>query len=278
MFSHIFERKHLFVAMTDDDTKKRDIRIIKFGELNKYNDMKYGIFFTTQTFKGERRVVDELETIVCWHVDMDKDSKEKQKALIANAPLFPSAIVETKRGYHCYFMAKDATVLNFPIIEQRLIQYFNGDNNAKDLARIMRLPLFYHWKDLNNPFLVNLVHDTEKTYSEALMLRSFPEVKQFFKPRPVYTGVKSDCMKGLEVLSGLSCVNGDRFTFRRNANGTYQIWSNGKSTSCWIDHNGTIGSHDNAGPSLLRWLQWYGYDFNSAKSILQEKGLWNVEP
>lgn len=274
MFANIRERNHLLIAMKDDNSEEP--KIIEWSDMTGFNDKKYGIFFTVQSFKDKRRKTENLTKINAWAIDIDEGTKDQQRFRIEKSPLTPTSVVESKKGFHCYWLAKDATKHNFAEIQQRLVSYFNADNNAKDLCRFLRMPLFYHWKNPNEPFLINIVYENPKiAYSEREMLQFFPEIKQIKKQiKFPMNYVKSDCMRGLEILSGLSCVNGDRFTFKRNANGTYQIWSNGKSTACWIDQNGMIGSHDGAGPSLVSWIKWYNYSFEDAKAILQEKGLW----
>jgi hypothetical protein len=70
-----------------------------------------------------------------------------------------------------------------------------------------------------------------------------------------------DCRDALERLSGSGYVGGERFTFRRNANGNLNILVDGKGTSCWIDAAGKIGSSDKGGPLITNWLRWYRLDW-----------------
>ena len=228
-------------------------------------------------FDGGARKIENMVKINAWAIDIDKGTKEEQKMRIEKSPLPASSVVETKNGYHVYWLAREATKSNFGVIQQRLVNFFGADNRAKDLARILRLPCMYHWKDPDDPFLVKEVYWNTRAYSEDKMLRVFKcrekkMAKRIYEPRDVTLG--GDCVEGLKLLSGKSCVNGDEFTFKHNANGTHQIWANGKSTSCWIDENGKIGSHDKGGPTLIQWLKWYSYPTKDAIKILKDNNVW----
>jgi len=74
----------------------------------------------------------------------------------------------------------------------------------------------------------------------------------------------------LEKLSGTSHVRFERFTFRRNGNGTEQIFVNNKSTGCWIDSNNKIGSYSKGGPDVTNWLMYYGYSFKESMKIINQ--------
>ncbi|MWC30759.1 DNA-primase RepB domain-containing protein [Paenibacillus sp. MMS18-CY102] len=65
-------------------------------------------------------------------------------------------IVETKNGYHIYWVLKDGSLSNFVPIQKALAQKFNSDPMITNLSRAMRIPGFYHMKNPESPFMVKV--------------------------------------------------------------------------------------------------------------------------
>lgn len=271
-------RDSLLVGMTDQVGVGKKIRVIDYKNAQSENEAGMGIFVTINGFNG-RRVKECLTSINAWAIDLDEGSKQEQVDRISRSPLVPTMIVESKNGFHVWWAAKDGSIENYnQIVGERLVPFFGADKNAKDVCRLLRMPGFYHMKDPQNPFLVTIKLWNPRMYTEAEMLRLFPE-KQ--KPK-INNHVKKierkdwdkskelDCTEGLKILSGTHWVNGDIFDFKDNSNGTKQIWVNGKSSSCWIDKNGLIGSLDNGGPSLWQYLNWYYKDYKKVSRIMRD--------
>lgn len=146
----------------------------------------YGIFFSVNGFNQSeqrlRRDFEHLAFVNAFYVDIDfpKDQdprggieigrfKNETKQLLADSPLPPSAVVETKNGLHVYWILKNPVQVNrldaekkrllqkeYGEIEEALIKRFAGDPQAKDLSRILRVPETLHQKDAGSPFLVRL--------------------------------------------------------------------------------------------------------------------------
>ena len=161
-----------------DDQKKQTgvVECKDIADAKYWNERGWGIFSTPNDFIGARRV-ENLERINSWYIDIDGCNKPLKLAEIKKSVIEPSIIVETKSGYHCYWLAAKATVHNFSEIEKRLINYFNADPQVKDLPRLLRVPGFYHCKDINNKFLITNIYTSEKVLSEKVMLGAFPKVK-----------------------------------------------------------------------------------------------------
>ncbi|MEK5262523.1 hypothetical protein MKY75_25490 [Paenibacillus sp. FSL L8-0663] len=69
----------------------------------------------------------------------------------------PSAIVETKNGFHVYYLLnKDTQRHQFETLEGLLIYIYNGDMAVKNTARLLRVPDTLHLKDSNDPFTIKL--------------------------------------------------------------------------------------------------------------------------
>lgn len=275
-----------YLVLLNDKEKDSKIERLKNNlDLNKakrFNNIGYGVFFTPNGHKGGFKETN-LTKINAWFIDTDKGTKKKQLAQIENSPIKPSVIVETRRGYHVYWLAKDATKANYSTIQTSLVNYFNADHNTKSIDKLLRVPFFNHNK--KQPFKVKLLqlHSTI-TYYEKQMLEAFyieepeiiiqkPEIKEK-KPyrgnNSIYKGLaeaypeefshgidKANSKRHLKVLSGSSFVNYETYTFKSNRDGTYQIIVNGKAISCWIRKDGSIGSYTDGSPSIIQWIKWF---------------------
>ncbi len=271
------------------DAEPRGVFPVAVEESHQWNAKGCGIFWAVNTFDGPRRI-ENLVRIDAWAVDMDAGTKAEQHARISSSPLVPSLIVETKRGFQVYWCARDAKPEHWnAIVLARLVPYFGADKNARDLARILRVPGYKHLKNPAEPFLVREAWRHKVKYSELEIANAFPEHKDPVVEEKAREQVRTetrstgdgdgfwervwhlDCAEGLSRLSGHLAVNGEVFTFRRaRGNGNRNILVNGKGTSCWVDANGRIGSLANGGPTLYAWLRWYGRSPRECAAVLKE--------
>lgn len=253
----------------DDKNPNKGCHPLKnFTEAEHWNYQEWGIFWTVNSFKGPRRK-DNCVEVIAWAVDIDEGTKEEQLDRIKSGPLIPSHVVETARGHHVYFEAIDGKPENYREIVESMVEYYHGDNNAKDLCRILRVPAFLHWKGVK-PFAVKSVFDSESRYTEAEVRKAFERRKVTTQRSELRKELRAvggrdlweriwnlNCEDALERLSGHSAVNGETFTFHKTATGNLNICVNGKGTSCWIDKDKRIGSSDKGGPTIFQWIKWY---------------------
>lgn len=248
-----------------------------------WNRKGYGIFWTVNDFRDAVRRIDHLVQLRAWAVDMDSGTKEEQRARLHRSPVEPTLIVETRRGYQAYWNAKDALPEHWnAIVLQRLVPFFGADPNARDIARILRVPGYLHLKDPTKPFLVRTVHTCPVSYTEQQMVRAFPEPKRE-APKAVHDRAKRenkfdgsdgfwdrvwtlDCE---EALDRLGPHLGESYKFRGNRNGKKNILVDGKGTSCFIDANGRIGSLSGGGPTVFQWIKWLGYSQKDAIEMIK---------
>lgn len=168
----------ILYALHDYDKSKPGMFIIKPEEAKSWNERGYGIHWSPQIFKNGERKTENLVRIRFWVADIDNGDKETMLRRIATTPVQPTYIVETKRGYHCYWRAKDATPENFAQIERGIAEYLCADGSLITPTHTLRCPGYYHLKDPQNPFLIKKVWENKNNeYSESLMLR-------VFKPKP----------------------------------------------------------------------------------------------
>jgi hypothetical protein len=250
----------------------------------------FGIFLTVNNFAGARRK-ENLTHINAWAIDMDDGTKDEQATKLRNAPLVPSVIVETKRGFQAYWAAKDGKAEHWnALVLERLVPHFGSDKNARDLCRLLRAPGFLHLKNPAEPFKVRTVWKLEVSYTERQLAEAFrwsPDLSAHRKAlddakREYRKATSSDagedfwqavyelnCRDALERLSGTGAVNGESFTFRRVSNGNQNIFVDGKGTSCWVDAHGRIGSMSKGGPTVYNWLLWYRMPPAEAVKVLK---------
>lgn len=265
---------------------------IKPDQAAKWNKEGFGIFWTVNEFRGSRRK-ENLTRILAWAVDLDGGDKPRQLERI-RAGLMPSMLVETKSGYHAYFTARTASVENFTaIMADRLVPFYGADSKARDLCRILRVPGFKHLKDPSNPFEIRVVWESDCTYEDVDMLFFYPdcrraeraeftEIMREAAPRESVTVhapgsvdvwqqvFNLDCLEALQRVSGHAAVGGESYTFKRNTSGTHNILVDGKSTSCWVDSSGRIGSLDGGGPTIAQWINWFHQDWKRTVGYLKE--------
>lgn len=265
-------------------------------------ELGFGIFATVNSFNGPRRK-DCLARINAWAVDMDEGTKEQQARRLLGAPLVPSLIIETKRGYQAYWIAKDGKAEHWnAIVLERLVPYFGADKNARDICRILRVPGFLHLKDPSDPFLIRIAWKHPVSYSERQVAAAFAWVpdpkavkhaedeerrsterqqrelarKHAAESGAAYTETfweavfNLDCEEGLRRLSGHWAVGGEKYDFRRTGRGNLNIFVNGASSPCFIDGAKRIGSPSDGGPTLAQWLRWFKHDWKTVVAILKE--------
>lgn len=264
-----------------DKEERSQSRILEMttDNLNKcvllQNKLPYWIFFSVNPMEKGKRNKESVTHIQTWICDIDTWDKEQQIQLITNT-LQPSLVVESNHWFHLYYLAnRDLSLEEFESINRWLKNYFNWDAKVvKDTARVLRLPWFYHCK--GEKYLVKFREDLSslKKYTIEEMNKAFPNqsdttpwrVKQREQYNKQLDETDSFWSKAgqlntkamLEELSWTNRMNGDYVTFKRNSDWTEQIYCNSKSTGCWIDNNGLIGSADKGWPTWIQWLKWYG--------------------
>ena len=156
----------------DLELKKQGAFIIPKETAQDFNKKGYGIFFTPNVFEGGRKI-ENLKEIRFWFADLDQKDKNEQLKIIKKLLLKPTTIIESKRGYHCYWKAISANICNFQDIMKGIIKKIGADEAVKGCNRIMRMPGFYHYKEKDNPFLVQIIEQNKEAYNEKEMLYAF---------------------------------------------------------------------------------------------------------
>ena len=183
-FLEHFPGHHILISMKEDSSKppihyhddyddKMEERLHK---ANRQGDV--GIFFTVNLLDESRDPGRHRTKKMVTHaraVFMDAD--DPQTAPLTDFPLVPSIIVETSPGkYHYYWLIDGMTddLQTWNLVQRGLIAKYNGDDNAKDMTRYLRLPGFDHKK--GEPFEVKCLTDLDRveSYSWGQLVDAFP--------------------------------------------------------------------------------------------------------
>ncbi|MCG3201198.1 MAG: hypothetical protein NFCOHLIN_01064 [Gammaproteobacteria bacterium] len=93
-------------------------------------------------------------------------------------PLEPHVVVESSAGkFHRYLFVEGMSVEEYRPVQARLVSDYGSDPNAKDPARVLRLPGFFHMKDREHPWMVRIASTSgAQPYSLGEILRALPPV------------------------------------------------------------------------------------------------------
>jgi Primase C terminal 2 (PriCT-2)/RepB DNA-primase from phage plasmid len=139
-------------------------------------DVGAGVYITGHLTDGFGRRTRNITRIAAVVADMDN-------GLPFSFPLAPTIIVETSPGkFQCWWVLADADA--FTVAEHRdvlahLVHDFGADPRATGIARVYRVPGFWHLK--RTPFLVRVVGGVMKPVDKAALLAAFPPLPS---PRP----------------------------------------------------------------------------------------------
>lgn len=201
-FLSLFDGK-LYCYIPDDGGEKPVLHS-EILDLNR-QDNGYGIFFSVNGFTGGRRTTENLICLNGFFCDIDYPDKVNrtpdniriykneliQELADPDKGLLPTAMVETKNGLHIYWLFTSPIYLKdlnpeqigrlipkYKEVLESILYRYDGDPNAKDLTRVLRVPETMHQKDPKDPFEIKLIFlNTEQRYK-------FSEIVQKFGKKP----------------------------------------------------------------------------------------------
>lgn len=138
-------------------------------ELLRLNRLGAGIFVTVNQTDGKGRSAENITKVRAIFVDLDGSPLQP----VLDGPLPPHIIIESSPGrYHAYWITEGMDLAHFTPIQKNLCKRFNGDPVVCDLARVMRLPGFFHQK--GNPFFTKIIEESgEQPFSLEKILDAF---------------------------------------------------------------------------------------------------------
>jgi len=234
-----------FTFQTFDDNKSRKdpllTRILHgsldqhFDDLCTLNGNGAGIFVTVNETDLKGRSTANI-------LDVRAIFQEADRAGVPIPALIPQIVVQTSPGKsHSYWIThggKDA-LAEFRAVMTTMVELYGSDPNARDLARVLRLPGFFHQKNPEKPFMVSILEATHgQPYTWKQITDAIPPSKDD-ESRTELTVSKEFANDQLRVISALSVLSPDC---------DYQTWlSIGMAL-----HNGFEGSSE----GLVVWDEW----------------------
>ena len=117
-------------------------------------------------------------SVNCFFVEFDaKDfagGKDEILGHIATLPIKPSVVVDSGGGYHLYFLLADTIKIDdsnrdlITAIQHAFVDLVGGDNNVKDLARVLRVPGTKNLKYTGQPVVTVIHEDYAQLYDLAV--------------------------------------------------------------------------------------------------------------
>jgi len=181
-----------------DQTGEGRVTVFSKEKRDDLNRNGYEAYFTVNGFKDTVNAKKESCTSInAFFVDIDgrKDPAELEDI---KAKLMPTFILETKNGFHIYWLLDEpvfrdeatpeeweGSVMKWERIEQSIVTALDADPVVKDLTRILRVPDTYYWKKSGDdwkkgvdhaPFRIKgLLKNPGATYSMDQVFEAFPE-------------------------------------------------------------------------------------------------------
>lgn len=149
------------------------------GWLARHNEAGHAIYYAVNEFDG-RRKKDRLYKLRAAFLDDDATLARQ------SFPLEPSIIVNSSPGKYQYLwllcdedgpgiIAANGEIDRYEAIQNSLVVNHNGDKQARDICRVLRVPGSIHWK--GDPFQVKVVGGNYKYYTLEEVERAFPAVE-----------------------------------------------------------------------------------------------------
>lgn len=97
----------------------------------------------------------------------DFGSKDAILSHLDALPLYPSAVIDSGGGFHCYWLIEtprqitDENRHEYRALQAAWVGLVGGDDAAKDMARVLRVPGFHNWK-YTPPRVVTFVEFSQK--------------------------------------------------------------------------------------------------------------------
>ena len=144
------------------------------SKLKELNDKWFNIYQTLNEFRGDRRILSEIDKYKHILIDFDKKGEEdyrklldKLKMILKASGYYPTMIIETYKGYHLLFkLDKKLEYLNqeqYEKFAKDLVIFLGWDIAAHQTDGMFKMPWFLdrkNWRD----FLIREVENTNWKY------------------------------------------------------------------------------------------------------------------
>jgi hypothetical protein len=202
--------------------------LIPKGRLNVY----FGVHPTANKRNATQRArIVDVAAINCLFAEFDAKhfGADKAKALthVESLPLAPSVLIDSGGGYHCYWLFAESFVITAKAARDRAqkaqaawVQFVGGDQGAKDLARVLRVPGTRNYKPERGPDFpeVKFIRcDLDRLYSLESLEGAIPSLKE--SPRPANGPWPTSPTLSREERYAQAALEGELLKLRSAANG-----------------------------------------------------------
>jgi hypothetical protein len=197
-------------------------------ELIRLSAQGAGVFVTVQATDGNGRRTGNVTRKRAVFQEADTPG--------AKVPPLPANIeVESSPGkFHRYWLISPDTEPDadgFAGVMERMVQDWDSDPNAKDIARVLRLPGFVHQKDPAHPFMVRMTGGSG-------VARQWSEIVVAFPPLEVRRKSASRALKRAHQAAAAASLGGEPLTVPEIAPvGAPVDWDEVKSLLACLDPN-----------------------------------------
>jgi P4 family phage/plasmid primase-like protien len=168
----------------DDNGDRKDPRLARVipgtldavaDQLIKYQKAGAGVFVTINRSRNGGRTKKDI-------IAPRAVFREADEPNLPKLPIKPQFIVESSPGKQHEYLLLDNNCNDLDTWEavmMTMVAVHGSDPNAKDIARVLRLPGFYHQKDPNHPHMVKIIHENGSgRYSMTEIAKAIPPLKK----------------------------------------------------------------------------------------------------
>ena len=271
------EEAERFTFQTFDDSKDRkDNRLVRvlhgtlaehWQELCRLNQVGAGVFIAVQETDLRGRKKGNIVRVRAIFQEADRPG-------CPELPTKPHIEVESSPGKHHRYVLVDGCPLDgFTAMQERMVQDYGSDPNAKDLSRVLRLPGFFHQKDPTHPHMARITAESDELplpYAEAM--RIFPPVQQGARPAPSDTGHQVGNLE--EVQLALSAID-HQVNSWEEVQSALSVLNPDMGYNDWLAVG--MGLHNWSGGSAAGLEAWGRWSSNGAKYQKGEcSGKWGT--
>jgi uncharacterized protein (DUF927 family) len=201
---HFGPRSSLSFQTFDDDEQRKDRTFARFVhapessiELAKLNASGAGGFLCVNETDGTGRKIENIIRVRGVFADLDDGMPDA-------FPILPTIMVQSSPGkFQAYWLLQAGDQLSadqFAACMARLVLDYRADPNAKDIARVLRVPGFLHQKIPSAPFRVKIVSDDGPRYSTSELIAAFPSVEKIKPQASSPTSIASTTIGASEAV------------------------------------------------------------------------------
>lgn len=241
-----------------------------FDQLVELNNKGAGVYVTVNETDGKGRKKDNIVRVrAIWQEDDRGGAPE--------LPMEPHIVVQSSPGKHHRYTLTDTTNLDeFDAVEQRLVDDYGSDPNAKDITRVLRLPGFFHMKDPENPHLVTIVSQSnEQPIPWNKCKELFPPVERGKAGVPLISPGDGEIDRIAQVYSALYFLDPDMgyLDWLKVGMALHHGAGGGQDGLALWDEWSQRGSLYNEGECAYRWVTFGRSDFTEKRPPATVKKL-----